>query len=561
MPHATTSDRGISPQEVIDCGEHNPRHAKHRQRRRSTTWRIRAGRARGTAQHDGGSHDSASGETGGSDATGRRIGRGAPPRHRRRPPRRSPRRTALLRLAVLAPVLFTGAAITGAGAEAVPAPGVLIEDTAVGSGVNQVSYFGDWSAVTGGPPATPNGSYRRSTQASSGAVLRFTGVQLDIYGLLGPDGGITTISVDGQTPTAVNTFASSASVARIYQSGLLNSGVHTAVLVNVGWHDPASGGIQVTFDRAQVYVDSGPPPGQRWLSGANGDPVQNAPNVDAFCSLRGRPCDLAHVFVSRNNWQNIVQPSWTQANFAGWPGRLVISVPPFPENSGHTLTACAAGAYDSQWRTFGHTLNSTGRQNSIIRIAWEANGNWYQWSGSNPAAYVGCWRHIADAINSTAEPDPLLDWTINAHYSQNPPSRNPLDLYPGNDWVDIIGIDAYDHYPPSRTLAEFNNQANAVGGITWLYNFARANNKLFGIGEWGVVSGRNENGAGDNPNFIRFMRDWMEARANAGLYYENYYNTCEPPNVGSNLYRPTDQHCLFVNNASAQLYTQLWSIP
>ncbi|EFC79735.1 glycoside hydrolase family 26 protein [Parafrankia sp. EUN1f] len=480
--------------------------------------------------------------------------------------RRSRRRTALLRLAVLVPVLLAGTTIADLGAQAVPVPSVVIEDNAVGSGVSQISYFGDWTACAGCSPSTPNGRYTRTTDAYSGAILRFSGTQVDIYGVLAPNGGIATISVDGGTPTAVNTYSATPSVARIYQSALLNPGIHTAVLVNVGWREPASGGIQITFDRAQVFVEqSGGNPGNRsgqpWFSGANGDPIQNAANVDAFCDRRGSPCDLAHVFVSRNNWQNIVQPSWTQANFANWPGRLVISVPPFPENSGSTLTACAAGAYDGYWRTFGQTLNTTGRQNSIIRIAWEANGDWYQWSGTNPSAYIGCWRHIADSINATSDPDPLLDWTINAHYSQNPPSHNPLDLYPGDNWVDIIGIDAYDHYPPSRTQAEFNNQANAIGGVTWLYNFARAHNKLFGIGEWGVVSGRDENGAGDNPNYIRFMRDWMEQRAGQGLYYENYYSTCEPPNVGSNLYRPTDDHCLFINNAAALLYTDLWSSP
>lgn len=115
-----------------------------------------------------------------------------------------------------------------------------------------------------------------------------------------------------------------------------------------------------------------------------------------------------------------------------------------------------------------------------------------------------------------------------------------MDLYPDDQWVDLIGIDAYDHYPPSPTLAEFTKQANETGGITWLYNIARQHGKLFGVGEWGVVSGRDDNGAGDNPSYIQFMWDWLREPAGKGLYYENYFNTCESPNVGSNLYRPTD---------------------
>ncbi|WP_241831335.1 hypothetical protein [Parafrankia soli] len=154
----------------------------------------------------------------------------------------------MLRLAVLAPTLLAGATIAGSGAEALPVPGALIEDTSIGSGVSQVSYFGDWSACTRCGPATPNNSYRESVQPSSGAVLRFSGTQVDVYGVLGPSGGIATISVDGGTPTAVDTYAAAGTVSRIYQSGLLNPGIHTAVIVNIGWRNPASSGVRVAFD-------------------------------------------------------------------------------------------------------------------------------------------------------------------------------------------------------------------------------------------------------------------------------------------------------------------------
>lgn len=74
--------------------------------------------------------------------------------------------------------------------------------------------------------------------------------------------------------------------------------------------------------------------------------------------------------------------------FATWPGRLIIGASPFPENIGASNATCATGAYVSYWRYFGNTLNAFGRQNSIIRLAWEANGNWFPWSAP------------------TAEPDP-----------------------------------------------------------------------------------------------------------------------------------------------------------
>jgi hypothetical protein len=303
---------------------------------------------------------------------------------------------------------------------------------------------------------------------------------------------------------------------------------------------------------------TGNPSGQPWLSGVNGDPQITPAAVDQFCFLRGDPCDVAQVYVSRRTWPSIVEPSYAETNFAGWPGKLVITVPPFPEDGKSNLRTCATGAYNSHWQEFGRTLNATGRQSSIIRLAWEGNGRWYPWSGTDPAAYISCFRQVVNSIRSTVSAPPRFDWSINAHISQNPPSGVPTDLYPGDQWVDVVSIDAFDHYPASPTLAQFNDQAETMGGITWLYNFARAHGKLFGIPEWGVASGSGDDGGGDNASYIQFMRDWMVARAGQGLYYETYYNACDTPSVGSNLDRPLGARCAYANPAAAVRYTQLW---
>ncbi|WP_238429147.1 glycoside hydrolase family 26 protein [Frankia nepalensis] len=439
-----------------------------------------------------------------------------------------------------------------------------VEDNAVGPNNHQVTYTGDWTACGGCAPSTPNNSFRYSLRSGASATIRWTGNRILLYGVKERSGGVLSVRVDGGTPTTVDTYAPTSSNALIFDSGRLTFGDHSAVITNTGQRNAASLAFAVSFDRAETYSEGTTPPtggnrsGKPWLSGANGDPLITPNDVEAFCSFRGKPCDVAQVFVARNNWNSIVLPSFAQQNFAGWPGKLILSVPPFPEGGGYSLQTCATGAYDSYWREFGRTLNSTGRQDSIVRLAWEANGNWYPWSGTDPVAYVNCYRKVVDAVRSTASPDPRFDWTINAHGSQNPPSHNPLDLYPGDAWVDIVSIDAYDHHPPSRTPEQFKAQAEAPGGITWLYNFARAHGKLFGVAEWGVASGSGANGGGDNPNFIQFMHDWMLARADKGMYYEAYFNNCEMRNIGSNIYRPVGAHCLFQNTQAASRYTQLW---
>ncbi|CAO5236091.1 GH26 domain-containing protein [Frankia sp. AgKG'84/4] len=448
-----------------------------------------------------------------------------------------------------------------------------IEDNQIGVGADQVSYTGSWLACGGCVPPTPNNSFRYSSTAGSTATIRFTGTQISVYGIRESHGGIMAISVDFGLSTIVDSYAPTSSVALLFTSSRLINGAHILQIINTGQRNPASDNTVTAFDRAGIAatsppVDPLPPPppganrsGLPWLSGVNGDPQNTPTAVDSFCAFRGSLCDLAHVYTARDSWDAIVRPGFAEENYAGWPGRLIISVPAFPENTGSSLATCATGAYDTFWRTFGNTLNSTGRQNSIIRVAWQANGNWFQWTAYNARNYVNCWRHIATAIRATANPDPVLDWTINAHFSQFPPSHNPLDLYPGDAYVDSVGIDAYDHYPPSASLAAFNAQANAVGGLTWLYNFARAHGKQFGIGEWGVAPGSGVNGGGDSATFVQWMHDWMAARAGRGFLYEAYFNNCDPGNVGSNLYRPFSTACIYRNPDAEARYTNLWRNP
>jgi hypothetical protein len=471
---------------------------------------------------------------------------------------------ALLLPALVLPAT-TGIGIGIASAEAVRT--AVVEDTDVGRGMNQVTYTSGWKRCAGCAPATSDGSFRYSPAGDATAVIHFSGTRLEIFGVMQPAGGQALISIDDFAPTVVDTYAPVSSAARIYESDRLADREHLAYIFNLDRRNADAHGTVVAFDRAEVSRDSelptpgdGPRSGQPWLSGVNGDPAITPAAVDAFCDWRDSACDLAHVFVGRDSWRSVTRPSFAQRNFAGWPGRLVISVPPFPERSGASLAACADGDYDARWATFGETLNATRRQDSVVRIAWDANGDWYEWSASTPADYVGCWRHIADAINSTAEPDPLLDWTVSGHYSQNPPSHNPLELYPGDAWVDIVGIEYFDHFPSSRSRGEFEAQADDVGGITWLYDFTQAHGKRFGVGAWGVVRG-GVGGGGDNPNFVQFMRDWFTARAGKGLYYENYYNNGEPGKIGSNLARPVGRTCAFRNPDAARRYRQLWQDP
>jgi len=295
-------------------------------------------------------------------------------------------------------------------------------------------------------------------------------------------------------------------------------------------------------------------PGPNGLSGVDGDPVFDTAHVEQFCTARGRPCKIAQTYTDRTSYTSMTSgTSWTFEFFADFDGALVISQGLVPNGGEEDLAGCAAGEYDQDWRDFGKLMVAHGRGDSVVRLGWEMNEKTMSWRGLDPTAYVACYRHAAQAIRAT-NPAVLLDWSINAHGT--PPTLcggRSTNCYPGDAYVDIIGIDNYDHYPWSTSKATFDGTATRPEGLTWLYDFAHTHGKPFSVGEWGVVptgdAGR------ENPEFIRWMHDWFAAHA-PDLAYEAYFSDCSAGGVQSSLYR-TDPACV-QNTRSAATYRALF---
>ncbi|QOC90143.1 glycoside hydrolase family 26 protein [Micromonospora craniellae] len=298
-------------------------------------------------------------------------------------------------------------------------------------------------------------------------------------------------------------------------------------------------------------------PGAHGLSGVNGDPVLDRAHVERFCAARGRACQIAHTYTDRTTYESMTRGSdWVFEFYTGFPGALVISQGLTPDSGGAAeLAACASGAYDHLWRDFGSIMVRHDRADAIVRLGWEFNGDFMPWSAGDTQTWIGCYRRAADGIRQS-NPKAILDWTINAH---NTPAELcggvSTNCYPGDEYVDIIGIDNYDHWPASRTEAEFDATAAAPEGLDWLYAFAKQRGKLFSVGEWGVVptgdAGR------ENPDFVRWMHAWFAAHA-PDLAYEAYFSDCTPGGVQSSLFRSEPQ-CQ-QKPASAAAYRELFGM-
>ncbi len=288
------------------------------------------------------------------------------------------------------------------------------------------------------------------------------------------------------------------------------------------------------------------PSGVTWVSGANG----NYPaDVNAWGSFTGGKPGLAIVFTERKTWSSMVSGDWPSSAFTKdkFPGAVSIAQPLYAPD-GNEAT-CATGAYDANWRTFGETLTRYGRGDAYIRLGWEFNGGYMYWHVRDPEAWKTCFRRAVTALRSTA-PAVRIDWNMNAHNDKLPGSgRDVWDAYPGDQYVDIVSIDSYDHYPASVSETSWNRQCHQRSGLCTVIQFAREHGKRFAVPEWGLV--RSAGGGGDNPYYIGKMYETFVANAK-DLAYEAYYNNAEPDNVRSSLYKPD------LNPKSAKRYLTLF---
>jgi len=70
----------------------------------------------------------------------------------------------------------------------------------------------------------------------------------------------------------------------------------------------------------------------------------------------------------------------------------------------------------------------------------EMNGNWFWWDGKDPKTFVKLWRQMFDYFTKTKELDNLL-WVYSPNHG-----TNTVVYYPGDRYVDLVGLDAYTDF-------------------------------------------------------------------------------------------------------------------
>ena len=287
--------------------------------------------------------------------------------------------------------------------------------------------------------------------------------------------------------------------------------------------------------------------GLPWPSGA----ACGGPNFEAW---RGHKQDVQITFAPIDSFDNVVRffNNWNVQKLSVKGPPVSVGLGLLTEDTRGQLTECANGAFDGYFKQIGTALVQQATDNAHIRLGWEANGKSFPWNAFEQVdAYKACFRRVVTALRSTA-PRVKIDWQMNR---KTKAADSPVDMYPGDDVVNTIGLSFYDRIPVANTQAVWDKIYNETrnGGPAglgpWL-SFTKAHKKKFMLGEWAISNGDYD--GTDDSLFIRNMYSFLKTNAKS-IAYESYFD-CPKDGGTAHLVYPPD-----ANPKAATAYQKFWN--
>jgi hypothetical protein len=156
----------------------------------------------------------------------------------------------------------------------------------------------------------------------------------------------------------------------------------------------------------------------------------------------GKPADALLGYTGAANWADYDgSVGWIMGVFSKVNRRVLWSVPLIPK--GANLADAAKGLYNDHYLEAAQRLAKWRPDEPVlyIRTGWEFNGSWFPCSAvSHSQDFIGAWRQFVDTYRSVSKRF-LFDWCPSGcdHFPMN-----AEDAYPGDEYVDVIGLDVYD---------------------------------------------------------------------------------------------------------------------
>ncbi len=167
---------------------------------------------------------------------------------------------------------------------------------------------------------------------------------------------------------------------------------------------------------------------------------------------------------------NAVTRAWSTGRLPmmTWESRPIKDGNDTVDAPAYSLPRIIAGDFDTYLHQYAKDIVSTGLP-LVIRLDHEMNGVWYPWAetdgaggsinGNSPGDYVKMWRHVHDIFQQEGANN-LVIWDWSPNIVNNLPSSHRVAgflpaLYPGDDYVDWVGLSGYLR-PPYKADNDFS---------------------------------------------------------------------------------------------------------
>lgn len=262
--------------------------------------------------------------------------------------------------------------------------------------------------------------------------------------------------------------------------------------------------------------------------------------INAFNGAKGTHITLAHDIADWTSWQTLTSTTPLTA-WNTWCGvsparRLVYSIGLLTATDDAGLTVqqkyqnLAFGLYDTYFAALGATFQSMPNlRDATIKLGSRVNRAGLSWS--IPAAdqdtfllYTAAYNRVA-ALMKAACPTLTFEWNPNSGLGSA--QRSLTDLYPGDNFVDYIGLTLYDNETDAAgagasETTRFNWLQTSVNGLNDQVALATTRGKRPVLSNWGLIPASDPtHGGGDDPNFIDSIISWMVSNNYAYSVYNN----------------------------------------
>ena len=327
-------------------------------------------------------------------------------------------------------ILPAASGVTHAGASALGAAATV---NPVAWALNRAA-----TALAGAAAMAPAASLRHQ----AAAVLPAAGDQIAVAG--GPKFGAATLpaTVALAAPAAVSLRGAAALPAAATLAAVAGGALQGAASMLAG------SALSVWATPQQIY---------------HGICVPNAPwtmgDLTAFETLVGKQASIVHYFVGyqgANIWDLEIDRLEAIRDAGAVPMISWEWYEPFAgAGLGNTaLATVVTGAFDAEIDEWAGKMATYG-DDILLRFWWEFNGSWYGWSingvGGTSAEYIAAWRYVVNRFRAAGANNVQFVWCPNIDDASRPGETvGFMDAYPGDDYVDWMGLDGYN-WPSIRS--------------------------------------------------------------------------------------------------------------